>query len=449
MPFQTDLTKGPVSRLIRQIAVPASIGFFFNTMYNVVDTFYAGKVSTTALAALSISFPIFFIIIALGSGISTGATALISNALGAKRKDEADTFAMQAISFGVIISAILTVVGIVVSPSLFRLLGAEDQYLAISMQYMTIIFYGTVFFVLSWVLNSVLQARGDSRTFRNYLILGFFLNIILDPALLYGWGPFPEMGFAGIAWATFWIQVIGTGYMAYKVQKTGLFCPGCVKNLIPRKKPFIDISKQGFPASLNMMTVALGIFVITFFLARFGKAPVAAYGIATRIEQIVLLPTIGLNMAVLAIVGQNNGAGRFDRIRETLRKSIWYGVLLVAAGYVLVFVWAGWFMDLFTNDAAVIAPGAQYLRIAAFISFAYVILFVSVSALQGMKKPMFALYMGAYRQVVAPVIIFPILIAFFGIEGVWWGIFIVVWSGVLLTLWYTRRTFSKLAVQVA
>jgi len=437
--MENNLTKKPIPQLIRQLAIPASIGFFFNTMYNVVDTFYGGLESTEALAALSLSFPIFFTIIALGSGIGTGATALIANALGEKRKKKPILYAMQAVSFTVLLALFLTLVGWLVSPALFRLLGASDTYLSLSLSYMNIIFLGAIFFMLTFTFNAILNAQGDSKSFRNYLIAGFFLNLLLDPMLMYGWFGLPRLGLAGIAWATFIIQFLGAIYLAYKVTKTDLYCPDCYKLLMPKKQPYKDISVQGFPAGLNMMTVALGIFIITYFISRFGQEPVAAYGIATRVEQIFLLPTIGLNIATLAIVGQNNGAKRMDRVREAVGTALKYGLYIMSIAAVILIIFGAKLMGIFTNDANIITIGAFYLKFAAFMTWAYVLLHVYVSALQGLKRPMFALWIGVYRQIFGPLVIFTILINYFGLNGVWWGILITVWSGTIFTVFYSRR----------
>lgn len=145
MTQSNELTTKSIPQLIKQIAVPASVGFFFNTMYNVVDTFFGGLISTQAIAALSLSFPVFFIIIAFGSGIGTGATALISNSLGSNNQTEAKKFTAQSLSFTVIVSLFLTFVGVIISPPLFKLLGASGEYLELALSYINVIFYGTIF----------------------------------------------------------------------------------------------------------------------------------------------------------------------------------------------------------------------------------------------------------------------------------------------------------------
>jgi len=439
-----DLTKGSIPKHIAHIAIPASVGFLFNTLYNVIDTYWGGQVSTEALAALSLSFPIFFIIIALGTGIGTGATALIANALGKNDKEKARQYAAQSISFSFLLSIILTIVGLWVSPYLFMTLGASGEYLHIAVEYMNVILYGTVFFMMSYALNAILNAQGDTKSFRNFLIGGAVVNMALDPIFMYGFGLMPAMGFKGIALATILIQFAGMIYLVFQVKKANVFSSNYFQKMIPNAQIYKEISEQGFPAGLNMMMTALGIFIITYFLSKFTQNAVAAYGIATRIEQIVLMPTIGLNIAALSIISQNNGAGYFERIKEALSKTMKYGLIILTIGYALVFIFANQMMGWFTSDIDVITTGAFYLRIAFFISWAYVLLFQNVSALQGLKKPMFALWMGIYRQIVAPLIIFPICIAFLGLNGVWLGIFLTVWTGALYTVYYTRKKFQAL-----
>ncbi|MDF1667629.1 MAG: MATE family efflux transporter, partial [Planctomycetota bacterium] len=272
-----NLLKDPIPTLFKAIAVPASVGYFFNTMYNVIDTYYAGQLSVEAIAALSISFPVFFMIIALGVGVSQGTTAILSNVLGEENPDDAVHYAHQAIVFGVIMSAILTAVGLVASPSLFRLLGAEDNYLETALAYMDVIMYGTVFFMLNFILNGILSAHGDTRSHRNMLFLGFLLNLVLNPIFMFGFAFIPELGIAGIAWATVFIQVLTTVYLAFKVRQRGQLQFALLSPYKPDSKALGALFMQGYPASLNMFTVALGIFIITFYLSEYGKTAVTTY----------------------------------------------------------------------------------------------------------------------------------------------------------------------------
>jgi putative MATE family efflux protein len=441
-----DLTTAPVGQLVRRLAIPASVGFFFNTMYNVVDTFWAGKLSTDALAALSLSFPVFFVLISLGSGFSTGATALIGDALGAGDRRRAACLASQGLLLGGLVTVAVMGLGYASVEWLFRLLGATDVYLEICLQYMHVILAGSGLVLCFYMLNGILNAQGDTRSFRDYLIGATLLNLVLDPWFMYGGFGLPAMGVRGIALATLIAQGGGIVFLAFRVRRTGLLRGGEGAVWRPRWAEMRAIVEQGIPASGNMMTVALGIFVITWFLKDFGQAAVAAYGVATRIEQIALMPTIGLNVAALTLAAQNGGAGRFDRVRQTMRTSLAYGAGAMVFGSALIFFAAEPLMRAFTADPVVVGIGAPYLRLAAFIEFAYVILFVNTSALQGLKKPAFALWIGLYRQIIAPFAVFWLAAKVwdFGLFGIWWGIFFITWSSALVAVWWARRLTGQL-----
>jgi putative MATE family efflux protein len=447
----SDLTTAPIPGLIRRLAIPASIGFFFNTMYNVVDTYFAGQLSTAALAALSLSFPVFFVLLAMGSGFATGATALIGNALGADNRREAACTASQGLLMSTLLGVVVMTVGFLAVEPLFRLLGATDAYLQICLDYMHTILLGAFLPLTGFMLNGILNSQGDMVSYRNYLIGATALNVVLDPWLMFGGLGVPAFGIRGLALATLIAQFLGVVYLAWRVRGTGLLYRSSGAVWRPHGPTLRAITGQGLPASLNMMTVALGIFIITWFLSRFSQNAVAAYGVATRIEQMVLLPTIGLNVATMSLVAQNAGAGRFGRVRAIVRKALSYGAVVMVFGSALVWFSSDFLMGLFTDDPAVIGIGGHYLRIAAFVEYAYVLLFVNTSALQGLKMPAFALWIGLYRQLAAPMVIFWLTTRVFGwgLNGIWWGVFGVTWSAALLAVWYARRQVDRLAGQEA
>lgn len=440
------LTEEPIPHLVRRIAVPASVGFFFNTMYNFVDTYCAGLISTDALAALSLSFPVFFILLSAGSGLSQGTTALMANAMGRGEMGEARSIFAQALVFAAGVGVLLSVVGGMVAPLLFRLLGASEAYLQTALAYMNVILAGGVFFVLQMTLNAALNAQGNTKVYRNLLIGSFFANCVLNPWLMYGWTGLPALGISGIALATVIVQIGGCILLFVVLRRRELGAGLSRKDFVPHPALLRQIAGQAGPAALNMMTVALGIFVITWFVSQFSKEGVAAYGIATRIEQVVVLPTIGLNFAVLSLAGQNYGAGNLERVREAWRRCVTYGVGLMAAGGVLLALVRGHAMAWLTRDPLVVQLGTDYLGIAAITLCAYPILFVTVFMLQGLKRPGFGLWMGLYRQIVAPLVVFSLLAFTLGWQlwGVWWGIALVTWSGSLFTLWWGRRVLGRM-----
>lgn len=442
----SDLTSAPVHQLVRRLAIPAGTGFFFNTMFNVVDTWYGGQLSTSALAAMSLSFPVFFLILAIGSGVSTGATAMIGNALGRKDHDEARRYLSQSLSFALLHALLLTAAGLLLAPKIFILMGARGEYLSHALSYMNVIFAGCSFFLLNFVMNAILNSHGNTIAYRNFLICGFFLNLALDPWFMYGGAGLPALGLAGIAMATVFIQCLGVFYLFSQLSKTGSMPSFRFADLRPRWRYFRELFRQGFPSAMNMMTVSLGIFIITWFAGRFGEQAVAAFGIGTRIEQIGLLPVMGLNISTLALTAQNFGAKRIDRIRETLRVSLRYGVFLAVTGTAVVLLYRHELMGLFTADRSVIDIGVGFLSVEAYILPAYVLLYISVSAMQGIKMPLFGLVIGLYRQIAGPVFVFHLFATVMGLGliGIWWGIFGITWSAALVVVFYVSRTLAKL-----
>lgn len=438
----SDLTSAPIPQLVRRLAIPAGTGFFFNTMFNVVDTWYGGQLSTTALAAMSLSFPVFFLILAIGSGVSTGATALIGNALGRKDYDEAKIYLSQSLSFTLVHALFLTIAGLTLAPHIFMLMGAHGEYLAHALRYMNVIFAGSVFFLLNYAMNAILNSHGNTVAYRNFLIGGFLLNLALDPWFMYGGAGLPALGLSGIALATVLVHALGMVYLFSQLSKTGSMPSLRLTDLRPRWQYFRELFKQGFPATMNMMTVSLGIFIITWFVGRFGEQAVAAYGIGTRIEQIALLPVMGLNISTLALTAQNFGAERIDRIRETVSVSLRYGIMLAVTGTAAALLYSRELMGIFTADRSVIDMGVGFLAIEAFVLPAYVLLYICVSAMQGIKMPLFGLIIGLYRQIAGPLFVFHLFTTVMGLGliGIWWGIFGITWSAALIVVVYVNRT---------
>lgn len=427
MEEKNEITEGHIPSLIKKIAVPASVGFFFHTMYNIVDAYFSGLAGTEAVAALSLSFPVFFIIIALGSGVSSGVTALIAHAIGEGNREEAKKYAVQGISFALLISVFLTILGLLISAPLFKALGATGTYLDFAISYISVVFSGSIFFILIFSFNAILNSVGDTKSFRNFLVAGFFLNFILNYWFMFGGFGIPALGIAGIALATITIEFIGILYLFPKVVRTGLLHHGFYRELMPNLSMYKDIARQGIPASVSMMSVAIGFFISTYFVGKFGKEAVAAYGVGTRVQQIALLPLIGISIAAVTLVGQNKGAKKLDRVMETVRKTHWYAFVIAAIGTAFLFFLAKPLMTLFSRDSEVVRIGVTFLHIVAFIMWPYAILIIVDSILRGLKRPMFSLWMGLSRQIAAPIAVFSLFVYVFswGVLGVWWGLFTI------------------------
>ncbi len=446
-----DLTEGSILSHVKAIAIPSSVGFFFNTMFNVVDSIYAGQLSTDALAGLSLSFPIFFLIIAIGSGIGNGTSTLSAIAIGKKDIQEYHQLARNSLQMALFVGVALIFLAPFIIEPLFRLTGAEGASLALGVAYTQTIFYGSLFFLLNFTLNGLLASQGNTKPYRNYLIIGFFMNLILDPLLIFGWFGLPALGTVGVALATVIVQFFGTVYLSYRWMKSELFDQTMLKKARASLSTIKELLKQIIPSSLNSATIALGIFIINYYVLFYGGSQtIAAYGAAVRIEQLILLPTLGLNIAALNIVGQNFGAGKFERIMQARSLVTKVGVVIMLVGVVIIFPSAPYLIQIFNGDPAVISAGSTYLRIEVFAFLTYVFLNMNISVLQGIKKPNFALWIGIFRQFL-PFVLFYFLgtTLNMGILGVWWGIVIINWTAVGITLLYTKSQLKKLEQQMS
>ena len=445
--MNSDLTKGKIIDHLRSLAVPASIGMIFNTLYNVVDTFYAGKIGTDAMAGMAVSFPIFFIILALGAGLGSGTTALSSISIGQKDEKSFHSFIKNSLYLGAIISVIIIFVAPGISKYLFGLSGARGNTLLEGSRYMDTLFYGAFFFMLNFIFNGVLSAQGDTKSYRNALIVGFFLNLILDPMFIYGWAFVPKLGTVGIALATVIVQLLTSIYLMYRVYKSRRFDYEVFKASRFSKGAVKALMRQGLPTSLNTATIALGVFIINYYIMKFSDSTtMAAYSVAMRIEQLALLPAMGLNSAALTITGQNYGAKLHGRIYEVRKIALTVGVSIMIVGGLIIYPLAPVLVGFFKSDPEVIIAGTEYLRIEFFAFPTYVILGVLLSIMQGIKKPDFAVIIGLYRQIIMPIPLFYFLgqVLGLGVKGIWWGIVFLTWSSVIATFIYSKRQLKLL-----
>ena len=407
-----DLTKDKISDLIRKIAIPSSIGTLFQTLYNIVDAKFAGLISPGAITAIAKSFPIYFIIIGTTVGLSVGVTALISNALGKKDESTASFLFSQSILVSIVASIIVTLIGIYGTEPILIFLKTGPEIITYATDYMHVIFLGSFLFFLQLTINASLVSRGDTKSLRNVHIVSFFLNIILNPIFIYGFYFIPAMGISGIALATLCAQLYGLIYIIYKVNQTDLkkyIYPEC---FYPKILLLKDIIRQAIPATGSMVFIGLGIFVLLYYVSIYGDYSAGGYGAAIRFEQLFLLPVLGLNASTLSLVGQNFGALKFDRIRETYLKSVFYGTVFMGICGIFIFFASDYIMIFFSSDPQIIYYGSTYLKIAAFAGPCYPIFFISSALLQGLKKPIYQMIINLMRMVVLPIVALTIAVIY-------------------------------------
>ena len=396
------LTKDPIWTLLRRVTIPASVGSLFQTFYNLVDTWFAGRISAEAIGAIAKSFPIYFTIIAVGVGLGAATNALIGNSIGEKKIRVASLYVAQSLIFAVLVSIIVTIFGLNASNYLLGVMGSDEAGIILTREYLDIIFYGTFIVLIQISLNGTLNAQGDTRSYRNVLIFSFFLNIFLNPLFIWGYGFIPGFGIAGLAIATVISQSIGTIYLAFKVnncQIRNYLKPQC---FIPKFEYLKSLTNQAVPVMFSMMFIGVGIFNILYFIGKFGDLATAGYGAALRVEQVFLLPVIGLNTAVLSIGGQNFGAKAYNRIRELYTKALFFGISFMTVAGVIIFFGAEFFVSLFTDNQEAVMSGAIYLKVAALIGPIYPVFFITTAVFQAVKKPLYSLYLSILRLTAFP-----------------------------------------------
>jgi putative MATE family efflux protein len=395
-----SLTKDPIPSLIKKIALPASVGTLFQTLFNVVDTFFAGKISPEALSALAKSFPIYFIIIAACVGVTVGGTSLIANSIGENNKEKVLGYFANTIIYAFLISILITIIGLVFSPSLFALMGSDDEVILLSLKYTNVIFAGSIIFIMVVALNSLLHADGDTKTFRNILILSFFLNIILNPLFIFGFGFIPAMGIVGIGVATIVAQFVGLLIIFNKIIKSSRIKDISIKYFYPKVYLLKNLFFQSAPISAALLLISVGNFIIFAYIGVFGEYATAGYGSAARFEQILLLPVLGLNTAIISIIGQNFGAKNFSRVKESYFKAVMYGFTLMLISGLIIFLSADKIVSIFSNNQDVISFGTTYLKISALIFPAYPIFFISNGFFMAIKKSTYSMYLNIIRNVI-------------------------------------------------
>ena len=396
------LTKDPIWSLLRKVTIPASVGSLFQTFYNLVDTWFAGQISAEAIGAIAKSFPIYFTIIAVGVGIGAATNAMIGNSLGEKKERVASMYIAQSLVFALAISVLVTLFGLNASNFLLGVMGSDSSGIALTREYLDIIFYGTFIVMIQISLNGTLNAQGDTKSYRNVLIFSFFLNIFLNPLFIWGYGIIPAFGIAGLAIATVISQSIGTIYLAYKVNNCKIKKYLKLVCFIPKFEYLNPLTRQSVPVIFSMLFIGVGIFNILYFIGQFGDLATAGYGAALRVEQVFLLPVIGLNTAVLSIGGQNFGAKEYNRIRELYTKALLFGSSFMVVAGIILFFGAEFFVSLFTDNQEAVASGAIYLKVAALIGPVYPVFFITTAVFQAVKRPLYSLYLSIIRLTAFP-----------------------------------------------
>ncbi len=429
-----------------RLSVPIVMSSALQTMYQIVDTFWVGRLSAEAVAAVSLSFPVNFLMIALGGGLPIAGTVLIAQYKGRGDVKAMNHVAAQTFLMVFAISIVMSVFGYFFSENIMRVMGARPEILADATRFMQITFLGFVFVFGYFVFESLMRGLGSVKAPMLIVLTTVVLNAILDPLFIFGYGVIPAMGVSGAAMATLCTQALATiiGFALLFRGKHGLHLRGedfCPDFPFMKKAFFI-----GFPSSIEMSARAFGSIIMTVLVAAFGTVTLAAFGIGIRVLIFVIIPAMGLSVATSALVGQNIGAGKMDRAVKTNHiGSILSFIVLTIAGAVLFFVARPLTAAFMPEGGVAIDEAAEFIRIIAptfgFIGWQMVL----TGTIRGAGDTKASMYLTIISQYV---IQFPLAYLFavtlgMASVGIWWSFAVAnVLSTIVVLLWYMRGTWK-------
>jgi len=445
--FGASLLEGPIVPSLLKLAVPIVLANVLQSAYQLTDAFWVGRLGGAAVAAVSVSFPIIFLMIALGMGFGIAGSTLVAQYEGAGNKRMVNHVAAQTLVMVALTSAVLGAIGYGIAPGLMRMMGVAADVYPGAVQFMRISCLGLVVVFGFAMFQAVMRGIGEV-TLPLYIVLStVLLNFILDPLFIFGWGPVPASGVAGAAWATIGTQtvaaVIGLGALLGGRYGIHLAWSDFIPDWTFVRRAF----NLGFPASIEQSARALGMTAMTFLIATFGTVAIAAYGVGSNIFMFVLIPALGLSMATAALVGQHIGANKIQRATHIAHLSAGIAFVTLSAVGLLVFEFADGIVAFFVpGDAEVITEGAQFLRIFG-PSFGFI----------GLQLALIGVFRAAGQMLVAMMLAlvsqwalqFPLAYVLgahtsYGLAGLWWAFPV---SSVVTTLgavvWFLRGDWKK------
>lgn len=411
------LTQGSTFHHILNLTLPMVWALFATIGFNVADTFFIAQLGTLELAAISFTFPVVMTLISLAIGLGAGTSAVVARAIGQGDRKRVERLATDSLLLAGVVVSVFVVVGLLTIEPLFRLLGAEEALLPMIRDYMEIWYLGIPFLVVPMVGNNVIRATGDARFPSLIMIAAALVNLILDPLLIFGLAGFPRLELQGAALATVASRAI-TFFGAIAILH---YRERLIRWSIPKASEVVDswraILHVGLPAAGTQMINPIAIAVITRFVAAYGSTAVAGFGLATRLEALSLVFLFALSSSTGPIVGQNLGAGLFERIRDTLRQSYFLSFGWGAFVALLLGLFGPAMAGVFDDDPAVIAIAQEYLIIVPISYGCYGAVMVAGAGFNALGRPLSSTFLTVLRMVILYIPLAYVAGQFFGIVG--------------------------------
>lgn len=421
-PSPASLTEGPIGPTLIKLTIPMLFGIMGMVVFNLVDTIYIGRLGTAELAALSFTFPVVMVVTSIGLGIGVGASSLISFAIGEGNHNKVQRLTSDSLVLSLLLVTVFISVGYFTIDPLFSALGATPDILVLIRQYMEIWYLGVPFVIVPMVGNNALRAKGDMKTPASIMLIIVVVNIILDPLLIFGLGPFPELGLKGAAIATVFARglslFIGLYVLHYRDNMLTFKSPGFAEVFASWK----NLLSIALPAAGGRMIIPIAIGIVTHLIASYGAAAVAAYGAASRAEFFMLAILMAMSSVLNPFVGQNIGANKVERAKEALNKAMRFALLWGSGSFLLLLFIARPVAKLFSTETEVIEYIILYLHIVP-IGYAMRGIFdIVANVLYVLRKPLLSVGLILMQMIFLIVPFIYIGAHFYGIKGMFMGL---------------------------
>ncbi|MFZ0806158.1 MAG: MATE family efflux transporter, partial [Candidatus Sulfotelmatobacter sp.] len=378
-----DYTTGNLNRAILLLAVPMVLEMVLESLFAVVDVFWVGRLGANAVATVGLTESMLSLVFAIGLGLSLSTTAMVARRIGEKDPEGAADAAVQAIALGLVVSVAVGVPCFLFAPRLLGLMGATPEIIAVGSSYTRICLGGSCAVLLLFLNNAIFRGAGDAAIAMRLLWVSNIINLILDPCLIFGWGPFPKMGVTGAALATFTGRSIGVLYQFYRLLKGTERIRILVWQIRIHGEVLLRLIRVSVTGILQFAIAHTSWIGLVRIVSIFGAAALAGYTIAIRIVVFAILPSWGLSNAAATLVGQNLGADHPDRAEKAVWRTGLYNVIFLGALGVIFIVFAEPIVRVFTSDAAVVPLGAACLRIVSYGNLGYAYFMVMMQAFNG------------------------------------------------------------------
>lgn len=434
----------PIFPLLLSMSLPMVISMAVNSLYNIVDSYFVAKISEDAMTALSLVFPIQNFINAVAIGFGVGINAMIAQYLGAGRRDKADEALTQGMVLAVIHGIVMMILCIIGIPYFLRLFTTDANVIALGVRYATIVFSFSVILSVNLTFEKMNQAIGNMKITMISLLIGCGLNIILDPMIIFGIGPFPKLGIAGAALATGFGQCVPIViYIAAYLKRP---------KRVAFRREYLHLTREvtkrlysiGVPAILNMALTSVLTTALNAILAAFSQTYVLVLGIYYKLQTFLYMPANGIIQGMRPLIGYNYGAEEHKRVEQLYRLTLLLNICIMTAGMILCLTIPGKLMGAFAENPQTIQNGVTALHI---ICFGFILSAVSVTAcgaLEGLGKGIPSLLISLSRYVVLIIPLAFIFSRFFGAAGVWHAFWVTeALSAVFAVIIYRRSVKAE------